>query len=719
MSGLDGSSITSLVCALAGAVANVSPGLLYWTPALAATTCTLLLAIRPVICPRTQGSGTTLFSWLLAATFVLLRWPLLTLGELNPDESQILASAITLAQDPVFWRSIDPGSHGPLVEYPLLLLHLSGLSVDYGLSKLAGMLMMAGSLVLLYQALRLLFSDACARLTVFTPAIFLGFTSYCDFLAYNAETPTLLLLCAALFLVSRLRVTEGLQRGTLGVLCGLCLGCVPWAKLQGIPIAGALGLWCLAELWRVRRNRQDALAQSALVLGAGVTPSAVFLCVLGLLGLWEQFYVRYIVQNFFYVSKKAEPFWKKLLSFYVQFDYGQINTFFFRSVLLVTAILLVLFLILCLRNSRLRTLLRPALRTESSTQGIYFSGLAFFLTVYSIIAPGNYFAHYYLFIFIFAAVFQCALLFIAADTLRDRVGPSVILAFFSLTLSLPFVFFKHTYRDNTSIFKEPYICRGQVNHFYSDVILEYASPEATVAVWGWFYDVYVHTGRRIPTRTTPMHIFGIPALREFYLNDYINQLIATQPDIFIDAISPDMFAYDDKAKYGFETVPQLAAFINGNYDFISDINGVRLYVSRKQPKMIATLLQDLPVRVVRGINRARATSGEGVVFLDPRIIDSAQIMPYTDAAFYASTEDMAKDSRIHALASRMLQYIDFEDANYVSIFIRRNGLPVNYVVTHATLENTVPAGMKLVYNDRLIRIYKLEKTFSFVPPPDS
>src|SRR4051812_48242905 len=68
------------------------------------------------------------FGVLLLATLTAWRWPFwLNASPYNPDESQFVAGAITLTKDPVFWRSVDGTTSGPLNFYVLLPLHWLGL----------------------------------------------------------------------------------------------------------------------------------------------------------------------------------------------------------------------------------------------------------------------------------------------------------------------------------------------------------------------------------------------------------------------------------------------------------------------------------------------------------------------------------------------------------------------------------------------------------------
>jgi len=61
------------------------------------------------------------WAWWLLLAVVAFRWPILWFPhQQNPDESQLIAGSITLRQDPVFWRSVDGGTAGPIDFYPLL-----------------------------------------------------------------------------------------------------------------------------------------------------------------------------------------------------------------------------------------------------------------------------------------------------------------------------------------------------------------------------------------------------------------------------------------------------------------------------------------------------------------------------------------------------------------------------------------------------------------------
>src|SRR5882724_7824274 len=88
----------------------------YWVGCIG---CTLALGAVIIAEVRRTDSPARKKDWgfalLLLVCLLAWRWPpLLYNQELNPDEAQLIAGAVTLAHDPVFWRSVDGGTAGPL-----------------------------------------------------------------------------------------------------------------------------------------------------------------------------------------------------------------------------------------------------------------------------------------------------------------------------------------------------------------------------------------------------------------------------------------------------------------------------------------------------------------------------------------------------------------------------------------------------------------------------
>ena len=90
----------------------------YWTVAWLAFALVVALAWAPsATAPARWWRG----SWPFAAAVLLMlaafRWPSWFYPrELNPDEAQTIASALTLECFPVYWKYVDGTTHGPVCE---------------------------------------------------------------------------------------------------------------------------------------------------------------------------------------------------------------------------------------------------------------------------------------------------------------------------------------------------------------------------------------------------------------------------------------------------------------------------------------------------------------------------------------------------------------------------------------------------------------------------
>lgn len=107
----------------------------YWIVALSASAALVLAALRAAFVPvpsPARRHQRWLYPLLMLLTLLAWRWPfLLFIDELNTDESQFIAGALTLAHDPVFWRSVDGMTAGPLVFYALLPWTWLGVPLGY------------------------------------------------------------------------------------------------------------------------------------------------------------------------------------------------------------------------------------------------------------------------------------------------------------------------------------------------------------------------------------------------------------------------------------------------------------------------------------------------------------------------------------------------------------------------------------------------------------
>ena len=132
------------------------------------------------------------------------RWPTWFVAhDLNPDESQLIAGAITLRHDPVFWRSVDGGTAGPLdffALWPAGCLHGKD---DYLSARVSALGLIAAALVFAHQSIALVFGRLTARVTGFATLCFESLTLHSDFLHYSTELVAVSFVAAAFYLAVR------------------------------------------------------------------------------------------------------------------------------------------------------------------------------------------------------------------------------------------------------------------------------------------------------------------------------------------------------------------------------------------------------------------------------------------------------------------------------------------------------------------------------------
>ena len=360
----------------------------YWTAAGLATVVFVgwvlgaLRAEDPEHPAPPLGAGwwrTALVLFLLLAAW---RWPLwFNPANFNPDESQIVAGAQALVHDPVFWRSVDGSTAGPLNFYVLLWVKLVGAPVNFLTARLTGLLLIWGTLVFSYGLLRLFLARAPVRLALLPVALFFAIVTQDDFVHYSTEHLSLFLLASSTFLLIRRHDTGAGGRGAWWA-GGVGLGLLPWAKLQAIPLGAAVVIWLGFALWNdpdlsvaeKRRRGRDLLL-------AGLAPSLLFLGLIAASGVWPFFLQSYIRQNFHYVATDNS------LAYLWQTTCRSLNlTWHFQACMSGP-------LLIALVGSLLR---RPA---PGHLRALWrLGGLLFLAALAAVLIPRRPFAHYLLFL---------------------------------------------------------------------------------------------------------------------------------------------------------------------------------------------------------------------------------------------------------------------------------------------------------------------------------
>lgn len=544
----------------------------YW---VGAYTATALAALWAAYGFTSRGREIAAFRHGLITSMVLLmvivawRWPFtLATGELNPDEGQLIAGALTLTEDPVFWRSVDGTTSGPLNFQALLPTHWLGIPQDFFNARLTGLLLIWGGLWAAYRLLRSEYGPALGLLGCTPGLAFFATASDRDFIHYSSEHVSLaLVMISAWLLWTAVKGRPAGQSPALGrwLGAGVVMGLLPWAKLQSAPFAAALAGWgtwlALRQVDLPRRRRWGDVARLA---GAALLPTIAYLGCTLLFGQGVHFYRGYIENNLIYASSDftllaaLEKLYTASLYLggYPAFLVGPLATL---GALAITSVA---------RPRRVDTLF---------VAGALMTGAA----IIAVLAPRHGFQHYLLFTVLPLTWWSAAALNALFATVDSRSKRLVLgLAFAFVAVGLPVaVRSKYSpsfmYGQFLESWRNPY---GEP----AKLIRHHRQTGDRLAIWGWNNQLYVET--QLPQATRESHstrqIWESSQRDSYYRPRYMEDLRQNAPAFFVDAVGPDSFFFSDREESAHETFPELRAHLAAHYVLIEDFGALRVYFRR-------------------------------------------------------------------------------------------------------------------------------------------
>jgi len=523
--------------------------------------------------PRRWWRHPALFAALALLSIAAFRWPeLCDNRELqDPDESQMMSGALTLNQDPLYWKSVDGQTRGPLDDWPLLAaLRLAG-RLDYTEARLVGVVLAWVCVMCAWAALRHCFTDAWARLLVLPLLAVHAFADSWSFVQYGSEhVADALVALASALLLAAWRGQEPGPRPLRLLLAGLALGAIGFAKLQCVPIAAwiaAFGACRIAGAAGARR----ALHLAGFLGGALIVPSAMLLWVAGG-GIWRDFYAGYIVDNIRYAGARWFPWSLAPAKFRELCAMAPGIEPYLLGALLAAALAL-----LALRRSD-----RPG-----RSAAVYALGLTA-VSAYAAMAPGRMFPHYLqLILFPVGLLFGIAVGAAAESVQRLTARGPAFQAFAqagilgaSLALGLgPQVLWRA--RETQPSLGRFAATGGRLERTaVAREILRHAHAGERLGIWGWGPKFWVETGLVQATRdgNTSRQIEEFPRGDHYYRDRYMSDLVRSRPPVVIDVVGEGNFSYHDRSDAGHETFGDLSRYLRANYRQIADTEGTRIYV---------------------------------------------------------------------------------------------------------------------------------------------
>lgn len=486
---------------------------------------------------------------------IFMRLPVIVFNrELNVDESQMLSHALTLVQDPVYWRSVDGTTIGPLDNYFLVLPNLLGFQIDYSSGRFMGLLCVAGAWLLLFSALKNWFGATIARRISIVPLLFLTFTQEVDFVHYSSEQLPVLLLAICVYQLSRFDLKNVPSMSGVYFL-GLAAGAVPFAKLQAAPLAIVLVLAAFAVLFQRFRQHRELKPGISLVLG-GLTVPLIFLAFTLSFDVVDDLIDFYILGNAIYAGGAT---------------WADIPSQFFKIVSLSTDFqLFTLALIVPMAIGLIRILRLYA--PGKMHFYVPFTVLFLILTsIYAVTKSGNAFIHYLNFCIIpWTLLAACGM---SAVERWSLTFPVVMIGWFAGYDALHFVKERRLNAfdsvEKTHLRQSPVVTEIWKRRQDGDYIV----------VWGWNCSYYVEA--QLAEGTAENHsersIFAHP-MRETYRKRYMSDLARTRPAFVLDAVGKNSLWVQDKKTQGIESYPELNQYIRNNYTLLGEFDDVRLYV---------------------------------------------------------------------------------------------------------------------------------------------
>lgn len=509
--------------------------------------------------------GRILFISAIFVSLAAFRWPAwFEPRDLNPDEAQTIAGAITLKEFPVYWKYVDGTTHGPFCEYPLVLAAVLGAPLNYVTARVIAVLLQAIALVAVYGTFRCLTTERNARLGVLPGLAFWCFVFYEEYIHYSTELPGVALLALSGWalvraLTNRESNTAAMVQLYLG---GLALGAVPYAKLQSVPHALGVALAALIAIWWTPQGRK--LAKTLWLVAGGFSISVFIGGFLTVYGLLNQFWAAYIMSNFGYSGLGPHSFGEMPSRFFsFSAAAGSFSWLFFGALSFSL-----------LYSHRAKESVRP-LRTCVAISWILL-GLAYF----TVIVPGREVPHY-LHLLVVPVITLAG--FILASVMPSTSGAprsrwhsyTIAVAFLSLTV-VPQIHHRIV-AWNPSLGS----LRANLEQAPSgaaQVIFSRLMPGDTLAMWGWEPHLFVETGLAHATREshTAFQLTATP-LQDFYRTRYLRDLQQRAPVWFVDAVGPGGFIYEARDAFAHESFPELRYFIAANYEMIAEDGNKRIY----------------------------------------------------------------------------------------------------------------------------------------------
>lgn len=497
---------------------------------------------------------------------VLMRLPMLLVNvELNPDESQLLSQALTLLYHPVYWKSVDGATMGPLSCYYAAIPGHLGLPLTYSSLRVMALLCLVVSMVSAYFSIKNFFGGRVAHLALVPSLAFFSFTTQIDYVHATNEQLSLALIGLATWQYSRMWARQTFNSAGNLFWLGFVSSLVPFAKLQGTLTVLVLVVFAFIELLRQYTQSKPAMfwrSLAGLFMGGLLFPALVVGLTL-YFGVFVDLIQFYIIGNFSYSNEGG--FWQSL-TYFPKFVASATD---FSGFLLPTAGLVVGWLLWS--------------RSFKSQTGLLRLILALLVaTGYAVIKPGNEFTHYLLYLVLPVTLLNAWFIARLPASMTTGIGAAacwILLVVLPTSFKIP---------SQVSLLRRQPVDGNRFGRYTrvplrpsstAQEVLKLARPGEDLVVWGWAprYNVETQMPQGVSDNHTIRCVMGTDSSQRIHRARYMRNIQASRPPVFLDAVGPNSTWLNDRSAYGYENFPELKQFIDTHYQYVGEIAHTRLY----------------------------------------------------------------------------------------------------------------------------------------------
>lgn len=525
------------------------------------------------------------FLLIISSGLIILRIPILGVTELNIDESEWITGAATLIKDFRFWHSVNGMTSGPLNIFPLCLINIAGMGLNYATVRLFALIfIILPSLILVFKSLKILFSEIIARIIIIPAFIFFAYPLQKDILAFNSEhIPMLLTSLALFFLIKGSPLSENKiiykNKNLYLFLSGIIIALMPYSKLQVVPVAFAFFVITVSMIFIYKVNIGKKLS---FFFAGLVFPNLILLVYLYSFNLFDEFWNYFVVNNYDYsvngLVNNSPDFLRQ--KFRTQTNWFYKSLYIIYAVILCKEIFLFVLSLLSVFLFAFINLFKRYKTVSAKNKSLLVFSLLLLLSAYfGVIKPGNVFIHYFILLVVPIMFLSGVLLGIALEESHIKIHRAYLKNYLVLFAVLPVLILtlNGNYYINSILAKNSMAVISPVSVF----IKNYSHPNERLAVWGYENRYYVETGLLQGTRETHSYLQIAPCEQhDFFIQKFCEDLGTNKPQIFIDVVSLNSFFFD-YIKQRYENYPAVKEIVERDYEFIDSIDNARIYKRKK------------------------------------------------------------------------------------------------------------------------------------------